>query len=139
MNHSKTIRACIYLILVATVIFLIWSNWKTPEEKMLIDFSREINPQLPKMVDRVTRFDKVIPVVGNILNYQFTILGIKAAEINRASLKSSMTSYFWEDYKNDPAIQKLRDIGTTFVYTYFDEDGILVCEIRIGPNEQNPQ
>ena len=137
MQKSQWIRVFLYLAVVAVIIVLIhkYRNRHTPEERQIINFTQNIRDELPKMVDEITRLDKVIPIAGNIVNYQFTILGKKAGQINRDALKTAMTPYLTEDYQNDPALQGLRKIGTTIVYTYFDEDGILVCEIKITPKK----
>ncbi len=102
---------------------------------MLTKACDELNKLLPMMVDPYTRWDNTYAVGSKTMVYKYTIVGIPAANLNTAQLKSKLRPKLVETYRTHPAMSQLRDASIALRYTYFDEKGALITSMEIGPDD----
>ena len=117
------------IVILTGVITLI--NGLTKED-LITQTIRELNAA-PKMVDQVTRFDRATANPGQRLTIEQTIITVKAADIP----KTTWDSFVPQLRKNisSSKIGRLPSKGITVVYRYFGNDGKLVGEFIITPQD----
>jgi len=102
-------------------------------EKILARTSSKLNQTLPKMVDHITRLDTTVQRPGRIFSYKYTLLGRKAAHLNKERIKASIAPTLIQNYKTNPAMAGLRGLSTVLKYAYFDEAGAFIFDLEIDP------
>jgi hypothetical protein len=104
-------------------------------KKILAKTSDEMNKTLPMKIDYLTRLDATFHGPGKVFGYKYTLVGLKAAHLNKARLREAIEPTLIKNYKTHPAMKGLRDLLAVLKYTYFDEAGVLVMEIEVDPTK----
>jgi hypothetical protein len=99
----------------------------TAISRKLIETSRQINQQVPVMVDDETRLDTTI-VTGKQLCYKFTLVNVSKAQINKVTLRKHLLENFKNNICNNDKATKLLNLGVSFYYVYSDKSGRIVAD-----------
>lgn len=91
--------------------------------------------QLPKMVDRNTRFDNVF-IKGNKIKYLFTLVNESKDILNSNSFKTSMTSLLAQRICKSSIKSFLKE-GIVIEYTYCDKNNKFITLINISDESCN--
>lgn len=97
----------------------------------------ELNSRCPIQIDQTIRLDNCRAVPENTLEYNYTFLFIDATIIDRHEFESQMWNYILYNTQMDDSVKKLRELGTTFVYTCKDEKGDSLGELTVTPEDYN--
>ena len=104
-------------------------------DRQLAKVAVEVNKDLPKMVDPETRFDSTSALPGKVLKYSYTLINLRADQIDPKRIQDGFRPELVNKVKTVPEMAPLRAQGVTFVYHYVDKDGALVANLEIGPKE----
>jgi len=102
-------------------------------EKTLLETSRQINAQLPTMVDKETRLDTTM-CLGKQLHYKYTMINFSEKDIDKAAFKNEITSMLVKNQCNNDSMVKMLRLGVEYYYMYFDRNGSLIAAISISKN-----
>lgn len=106
----------------------------SPEERLRIvtcfntQTADQLNPQLPRQIDQITRLDRV-GAEGPVLNYYYTVslaaasLGPNAAQQIEAGTRRQSCS--------QPGVAQSLEMGRIYAYRYVDKDGQLIHSFRL--------
>jgi hypothetical protein len=103
-------------------------------KKTLTETAKQINSQLPMMVDSETRMDAVM-CVGNQLHYKYTLINYLEKDIDKAALKNELSKKLIKDSCNNDNIIKTLKVGVEYYYNYFDKDGLSVMSLHLSKKE----
>jgi hypothetical protein len=95
-------------------------------ESKIQSMATELNKQLPRQLDPLTRWDRVEAGPGKDFSYFYTI-GKNLTEGEQQSLKDNVT----RQTLSSPEMKPVFDAGVTVWYKYFDKDGKKVFEFSV--------
>lgn len=107
-------------------------------EKTLLETSRQINAQLPTMVDKETRLDSTM-CLGKQLHYKYTMINVSENDIDKEAFKNEITSMLVKNQCNNDSMVKMLKLGVEYFYIYFDKNGSLIAAINISKNNCGPE
>lgn len=90
--------------------------------------ARQVNAQLPRMMDEVTRLDR-ITTEGPLLTYHATVL--RAASSLPAGSGERLASTARRTVCANPQMRQNIQIGGQYGYRWVDNQGVLIGEVRI--------
>ncbi len=91
--------------------------------------------QLPRMIDNVTRLDSTVGA-KNILQYQYTLVGIPTANISEQILKDELETNIVNNVCTSKELVKyFISKGVTVSYAYYGSDGNLIGVISVAPSQ----
>jgi len=93
----------------------------------------EINKSCPRMVDSETRFDNVVLLPNNIVQYNYTTINYKKEDINIEDYKNYATPIYLNQLKTHPLLEVFKENNTVLAYNYKDKNGVYICTITITP------
>ena len=99
----------------------------------LIKISRQINSQLPVMIDNETRLDTTI-VIGKNLFYKHTLINVKKEELDGNKLSDELRRNLKNSICSNENIMKMLSLGIIYNYLYFDKAGVLITSVNINKN-----
>jgi len=102
-------------------------------DKILANTSNKMNRTLPQMVDAITRLDATVQRPGRIFSYKYTVLGFKAAKLNKEQIRAAIEPTLLHNYKTNPSMSALRKLSAILKYAYFDEAGAFILDIEVDP------
>jgi hypothetical protein len=96
---------------------------------------REINANVPKMVDEATRLDSASAGPGRRLTYNLTLISMKAQAIDRVAWKQNVVPTIRTNMAQTKGMHTLLAPGVTVASRYSSSDGVLIDEIVMKPEE----
>lgn len=99
-------------------------------EQDLIEASKEINKQLPMMIDSATQMSATM-AVGKDFVYLYKLIGEDYGSITQADISSSLRGGIISGVCTTPEIRKMLDKGARLVYRYSNEQGVHLGEISV--------
>jgi len=96
---------------------------------------RQVNATAPKMVDDATRLDRASAGPGRRLTYELTLVSLKAQDIDRAAWKQNVVPSIRANMTQTKAMHTLLAAGVTVASRYSSNDGVLIDEIVMRPEE----
>ena len=96
---------------------------------------REINANVPKMVDEATRLDSASAGPGRRLTYNLTLISMKAQAIDRVAWKQNVVPTIRTNMAQTKGMHTLLAAGVTVASRYSSSDGVLIDEIVMKPEE----
>ena len=106
-------------------------------DKKLAEVASEMNKTLPMMVDKETQLDNAAALPGKVLQYNYTLIGIEASQLDTAKFEQSFKPALLNKIKTTPEMGPFRDAGVTFIYNYRDKGGVMVVRFEFGPKDYN--
>ena len=113
-------------------------------DKTLVKLTKDLNKDLPKQVDEVTRSEKVIARPGKNLEYQMVITTLKSKDIDKTKLpefrKDIQENVFTELERKICKSEEMQSFfvnGVTISYSYFTVDKFKIAESKITANTCN--
>ena len=101
----------------------------------LADMASQINAGLPRMINDDTRLDRTVGA-ENILQYQYTLVNLPAANISEQILKDKLEKDIVNNVCTSKEIIKyFIHKGVTVSYAYYGSDGRLIGVISVGPSQ----
>jgi hypothetical protein len=100
-------------------------------EKKLLETSKQINVQLPIMVDKETRLDSTI-CLGKQLHYKYTMVNYSESTTDKVAFKNDITALLAKNQCNNDNMLKLLKMGVEYYYNYSDKNGVLIAIINIS-------
>lgn len=104
-------------------------------EAALRHAAEELNKRAPLVLDEDTRLDRTSVESGGRLTHHYTFHRRKASEIDMTFWKSTTAPDIRARALASHEISYLFEIGATSVYSYRGNDGVLVDEIVITPDD----
>lgn len=102
--------------------------------QLIVEVSNSANQNLPMFLDEITRLDSTIPIRGDTLRYNYTIIGAKKSQINVTDFVNSMHKRGITN-KACSTVPTLIKQGVNLEYAYYGEDGILFAVLQVKPNQ----
>ncbi len=102
-------------------------------EEQILQNVKNMNNQLPIMVDPDTRIDAVT-CSGKSLFYKCTLVHLSDKEIDKETFKREATKRILKNQCDNPDVRKALKAGVENNYMYYSNDGSLICTIRINKN-----
>ena len=96
---------------------------------------REINANVPKMVDEATRLDSASAGPRRRLTYNLTLISMKAQAIDRVAWKQNVVPTIRTNMAQTKGMHTLLAAGVTVASRYSSSDGVLIDEIVMKPEE----
>lgn len=97
----------------------------------IIDLAKDLNRQVPIMIDSDTRLDAVVAAQKNLL-YKYTLINVSENEIDKKLFESFARNQIINTQTPKEDFIKALDMGIEFNYMYFDKDGKLISKIIIN-------
>jgi hypothetical protein len=107
----------------------------TKVEEALVVAERQVNAMAPKMIDDATRLDGAKAGPGKKFTYTYTLVSMKAAEVDAASWKQKVVPTVRKNMRETEGMKSLFQAGTTVHYKYLGKDGAPIDEIIMTPAE----
>lgn len=104
-------------------------------DKQLFEVSKQVNQNLPMMLDAETRIDTTIPMAGKTFQYVYTLVNYSRGEIDIEAFKEVMRPQIVNSIKTSTDMKTFRENQVTMVYLYRDKDGNEVAKFTILPDE----
>lgn len=140
METSKKKTAPLTVLIAAVIGSVVGSyvvrevfNRSPSTERMLVMTSEAMNKNLPMMIDQVTRLDATFPGPGKTLNYKYTLVGIKLADLNVDEVKTQISPSITQNYRTNPDMAELRKMSAVLKYHYYDDTGAFAFAIEVDP------
>lgn len=107
---------------------------ETAVEQTLLETSKQINTQLPIMVDKETRFDTTL-CAGKDLYVKYTLINISENDIDKEAFVNEVKSTIVKNQCGNAETAKMLRLGVQYYYMYQDRDGILLGTINVSKND----
>lgn len=102
-------------------------------DKALSVMADELNKNCPVMIDEFTRLDSVSALANKKFQYNYTVLGNDFSQIPTDTLKKYINENVLYTIKTSPEMKAMRDLKTTFIYSYKNDEGEDVYKFVITP------
>jgi hypothetical protein len=139
IKSEKRINTKIILGLVIgfTIMFFIsQSFYKKPTvDKLMMQAASELNKSCPFMVDNETRLDNSISLVGNIFQYNYTLINREKDKIDIPLVKRLSEPDKINIVKTSPIMKIMRDNKVIVNYHYRDKNGYYLFTISVKPED----
>ena len=125
-----------YIGVIIGVLFSLYftNNFFNPSiDSKLVDFSNEFNKNCPMTLDQFTRINNTVVLPKKTIQYNYTLLGINAADVDHSIVEETMFPRLLESVKTNPDLKLFRDNDVTLKYYYADEAGTFVTSYSITP------
>ena len=131
-----------YIGFVAFAVFFVLAYWlvtgplssKPSVEEQLRMLSSGLSGKCPMMVDDITRIDSVRSE-GIVLTYYYTLTGVDKGMGDFSEAGKQISGQILEQVKTNPEMKTLRESQVTFGYVYYDQNGNLLFELEITPEQ----
>ncbi len=104
-------------------------------DKQLLQISDQINRNLPIMVDEVTRLNSTGALPGRKLLYKYTVLGVDPSGFDKEGFIKKKRPELINLYKTTSGMQSLRENHVALSYIYAAENGTVLAELTISPDD----
>lgn len=98
--------------------------------KILLDFSRQTNAQLPIMVDAETRADTTM-VIDNQLHFKYTMVKVNVKTIDKKATAKEIKTMLVNNQCSNDNMLKLLKLGVSYHYMYQDKNGNIITTFKI--------
>lgn len=104
-------------------------------EQALLETSKQINAQLPMMIDKKTRLDATV-CAGKHLNFKYTLINISENDIiDKKAFVNEAKSMLVKNQCGNEKMVKMLKMGVQYDYMYQDRDGILLGTINVSKSD----
>jgi sensor c-di-GMP phosphodiesterase-like protein len=103
-------------------------------EKKLLETSKQINAQLPIMVDKETRAD-ITMCSGKHLIYKYTMVSLSEKDIDKIAFKNEIKSMLVKNQCSNEDMVKMLKLGIQYDYIYHDRDGNLLATGNVSKTD----
>ena len=100
-------------------------------EKKLLETSKQINAQLPIMVDKETRAD-ITMSSGKHLIYKYTMVNSSERDIDKIAFKNEVKTMLVKNQCSNENMMKMLKMGVQYDYMYHDRDGNLLATVNVS-------
>lgn len=97
----------------------------------IADIVKSANANLPAMVDKQTRLDKVEAGPGQQLTYLYTLPLHASSDVSGYWITSEVQPKVTRDVCDTPVLRRLLASGATLVYAYRGKDGVDINRFRV--------
>lgn len=104
------------------------SRLETELENKILQTAKQINSQLPIMVDKETRLDTVM-ATGKQFHYKYTMVNVTEKEINKKDFLRYAKSHLIKNQCGNNDIKKMLKAGVSYNYVYQDKKGNLIGSV----------
>lgn len=94
-----------------------------------------VNKSCPMQVDKETRLDNVMAMPGKTVQYNYTLVNYKVADIDTNKLKGALMPGMVQTLKTAPDLKYMRDNKVKMAYYYKDMTGAYIMRIVLTPGE----
>lgn len=99
--------------------------------KTINEMVKSANANLPVMVDKQTRLDKVVAGPGAQLTYLYTLPDLASSDVSASWITVDVKPKVTRDVCDTPLLRRLLANGATLVYAYKGKDGVDINQFRI--------
>lgn len=103
-------------------------------EKTLLETSKQINAQLPMMVDEETRLDTTI-CAGNHMNYKYTLINLSDKDVDKKVFHNEVRKVLVKNQCGNANMVKMLKMGVSYDYMYQDRDGNIVAIVNVSKKD----
>lgn len=136
VNNRKKIIGIITTVVTFFVVYYAVQAifFKSPSfDEATVAMMNEINKNCPVMVDESTQLDNVAALPGNMLQYNYTLVGIEKSQVNTDEVKQVLEPKIINAVKENPDLKQIREHKTTLVYNYKDKNAAFLLKITVTP------
>jgi len=112
-----------------------WNIKQLPFNEFMLQTSKNINEDCPKMIDEHTRLDEVLAMPPNQLVYNYTLVNIDMDDVSMNNVVPSLEAMLLKTVKESNEFDIFRANKTTITYRYFDKEGMFMVKIDITPEK----
>jgi hypothetical protein len=127
LKRSGMVLICISVIMGFGAIL----NPKDELDRELDRFVLEANRNAPRMMNASTRLDKAYRAEGRRVYIVFTLVHVKAQDVDIAEWAKSMKPQAVRNAKANPGMAKLMSIGVRVGYEFYDSEGVVLSKFVI--------
>lgn len=127
----KIILGIIFLFVLTSLLKVFLKEPKLTIDKELVLISNEVNKLAPVIIDSTTRLDNVTALMGNKLQYNYTLTNFNKEEIDTIVLKENTILNMKELMNANPKAKYFRDNKIEILVNYVDQKGDLICNFSI--------
>ena len=141
MLHSKIKAKSLFGITLAAFSTAIAFQSPTNAQKVknvskeLIEAADLVNQHLPVNIDPTVRWDSTKAGPGKLMNYNYTLLQLSAAQIDGNVLNQQFTPFVNNLLCNNPSSQFFRDNDVTLNVNIYDNQRSLVSRVKVSTSE----
>jgi hypothetical protein len=104
-------------------------------EQALESTASEMNKRAPMMADKETRLDKTTTAPNKTLVYHYTLINLRAADVQKDLFVKQLRPNIIANYKSHPDMKTLREKGVTLAYEYSDKAGVPIARFEVSPKD----
>jgi len=137
-KKSKWVRILIGILIffvVTSILKEIVQMRKVPINEQLVEMVSEINKRAPIMVDSITRFDNMMALPGNKVQYNYTILKYSKSDIDTLALAKETKTYMVNMIKTNPKASFFKENNIELSASYSDSVGVYICTVFIKSDD----
>ena len=138
-EKQKTSKKILIISAIAFCIMFIFGFYvannlfKPSFDKKFNEMIESLNKTTPVLFDDI-RMDSVTSPGNRQIKYNYTLIYLEKEETDPQSIKENIEPAIIYDVKTKPDLKLFRDNDVTFIYSYFDKNGVLVHTLTITPD-----
>lgn len=101
----------------------------------LTTVTAKLNGGCPEMVDEDTRLDSILFIQEGLLSYNYTLFKQDKSSINETVFQAYLIPRILNNVHANRDLKMYRDSSVTFVFNYWDRNGVLITEFTLGPEK----
>ncbi len=110
------------------------SNAQVDNFKVLSQVANVVNGNCPMMVAEATRLDNAVALVGNIFQYNYTLVKLTKKQVDVEQMRQIIPE-ITNNIRTNPGFKEFRDLRVTFSYQYKDKAGNYVFGFYVTPQQ----
>lgn len=134
-NIAAAIAGIITFAITSFAIQRFISNNIPSLDKMMVAAADTLNSRCPIMIDQYTRMDSANVLPNKQFQCNYTLMGITKAEVNYDTVKKYIEPQLLNNIRTSPDLRVQREHKITFIYNYFDMNGLPVIRFSFGPDK----
>lgn len=100
--------------------------------------AQEFNRSAPRMVDKVTRFDRAIAGPGKSITFEHTVTNVLARQVD-INTWMDFSRQLRRNLFKDEVTRRLHRQKVRLLFRYSDVNGALIGELEIAPDDPEPK
>jgi len=90
-----------------------------------------MNRQCPRMIDQITRMDRVISGPGLQFTYNYTVTTLTSSDVDVSKFREALHSSLVTNIRRETEMMKLAEKGVVFHYNWFGKDGVIISRLTL--------
>jgi hypothetical protein len=147
-KNSKILMVSLSILALATIILLNFNDSETNEkeekvvlkkskDKSILNFlnktSKDINAKCPIQIDKGTRLDNTVVLLGQLIQYNYSLINIEKKNTDIETFKKKVEPMLLNYVKTNNGLKPLKERNIIISFNYKDKNGEFLFSYDIKP------